>query len=239
MTDSNSQDTKPVALVVGGNGAIGKVIVASLAQQGFAVVVASRSAATPGAEADPGIAASLAMDTTDSDQVEAGFSQLREQFGRLDLLVNAASPVLESAPLLRMSADQWEKQHAVHGRGAFLTSQQAAKIMRKQRQGRIINIASVVAHDPGSPGISAYAAAKAALVNLTKSLNQELNPVGIQATAICPTYVETPFWEEREMDASLMLKPEDVADTVGFLWNLPQHVRIETITLETPVSKAK
>lgn len=233
MSDSTTASTeKPVALVVGGAGAIGGAIAAALGDAGLRVVVASRREPEG---ATPGVEGAIALDVAEPHQVADGFEQLLGRFGRLDLLVNGAGILTKMSLLLRMKPEEWEQQHAVHSRGAFLASQQAAKIMRKQRQGRIINIASVAAEAPVVPGYSAYAAAKAGMVSLTKSLNMELNAYGVQSTAICPTYVDTPTWEQSGMDKAKMLQPEDVAAAVLFLWSLPTRVRIDSLDLETPL----
>lgn len=234
MSDTTKSATeKPVALVVGGGGAIGGAIAAALAGEGLRVVVAGRRAAE---QAASGVAEAIAMDVGDAQQVADGFEQLLSRYGRLDLLVNGAGILTKMSLLLRMKPEEWDQQHAVHSRGAFLASQQAAKIMRKQRQGRIVNIASVAADAPVVPGYSGYAAAKAGMVSLTKSLNMELNGYGVQATAVCPTYVDSPTWEQSGMDKAKMLQPEDVAAAVLFLWRLPSRVRVESLELETPVA---
>lgn len=231
MTDTAQTTEKPVALVVGGAGAIGSAIATALAEAGLRVVIGSRrTLATPGV---PGVEDSLVMDVADAQQVADAFEQLDARFGRLDLLVNCAGTFTKMNLLLRMKPDEWDQQHALHSRGAFLASQQAAKRMRKQRQGRIVNIASVAAEAPVAPGFSGYAAAKAGMVSLTKCLNQELNSYGVQSTAVCPNYVVSPNWEQSDMDKSKMLQPQDVADAVLFLWRLPSRVRIDSLELET------
>ena len=73
------------------------------------------------------------------------------------------------------------------------------------------------------------ARAKSAMISLTKCLNQELNQYGIQSTAICPAYVDTPVWQRTGVDRSQFLQPEDVAATVAYLWQLPSRVRIDSI----------
>lgn len=231
MSDSASPSIeKPVAFVIGASGAIGESIALGLADANVHVVGGGRRGAD---STQSQVEQWIPIDVTDDQHVAKAFAELRDRFGRLDLLVNAAGAPTKMNLLLRMTPADWEQQHAVHSRGAFLTSQQAAKVMRKQRQGRIVNVASVAAAAPVVPGYSAYAAAKSAMTSLTRCLNQEMNQYGVQATAVCPTYVNSPAWEQSGMDGSQMLQTKDVADAVVFLSKLPPRVRIETIDLET------
>ena len=236
MTDTDAKNETKSALVIGGTGAIGQAIAEKLASDGFSVVVASRSAAD--APETSSAAGSMVLDITDAEQVQKAFAEYAEKYSRLDLLVNAVGVPLRRSPLLRLSLDDWELQQALHSRGTLVAAQQAGKLMKKQRSGRIVNIASLAAISPVEPGHSAYAVAKAAMVSLNQCLNQELNQYGVQSTAVCPTYVETPVWAEADMDKSKMLQPEDVASVVSFLGQLPAGVRIESMVLEAPASRS-
>ena len=221
----------PVGLITGGSGGIGQAIGHLLQVHGFQVILASRSQeklsmATAGTDFMP-----LIMDVTDPVQVKKGFTEIMDKWGRLDLLVNAAG-ITKFAPLARMHVDDWDAQFAVHSRGSFLCAQQALKIMRKQKSGAIVNIASLGAKLP-RVGFAAYGAAKAALVNLTLNLNQEGGAYGIRVTTICPTYVNTPMLVGADLAPQQMLSPEVVAEAILFLWRLPPNVLIQELVLET------
>ena len=111
--------------------------------------------------------------------------------------------------------------------------------MRRQKSGTIINIASVAASAPVMPGYAGYAAAKAAMVNLTRSINLEAGQYGVRATALCPTFVDTPVWAAAEMDKSLTLSPDAVAQAVLFLCHLPPGTLVEQLELGTVTPKRK
>lgn len=226
----------PVALITGGSGGIGRAVGEQLQQQGFQVALAGKSLkklteATVGTDFLP-----LTMDVTIAEQVEEGFKQIVQEWGRLDVLVNAAGTSSFSL-LMRTKLADWEAQFAVHSRGSFLCSQQALKIMRKQKSGSIFNIASLGAKLP-RPGFAAYGAAKAALVNLTLNINAEAGRYGVKATALCPTYVDTPLLAGAELSPEQMLPPEAIAQAILFLWQLPAQVLIQKLVIETVATNA-
>ena len=231
--------TKPVAVIVGGTGAIAQAIARSLDDDQWDLVIVGRDQAKTEACVRGTQWRPIVMDVTDEAQVVAGFEQILESFDRVDLLINAAGAAVPLAPLLRIRMDDWDQQHAVHSRGALLTSQQALKIMRRQKSGTIINIASVAASAPVTPGYAGYAAAKAAMVNLTRSINLEAGQYGVRATAVCPTFVDTPVWEGAKMDKNLMLSTDAVAQAVLFLCRLPPGTLIEQLELNTVAPRRK
>lgn len=228
---------KRVAVIAGGTGAIAHAIAHSLDDDDWVVVIVGRDQTKVLARTQETPWNPIVMDVTDVDQVAAGFKQVRELYGRVDLLINAAGIPVPLAPLLRVKVANWDEQYAVHSRGAFLTSQQALKIMRRQKSGTIINIASVAASRPVMPGYAGYAAAKAAMVSLTQSINLEAGQYGVRATALCPTFVDTPVWEAAKMDKSLMLSTDAVAQAVLFLCRLPPGTLVEQLELATVTPK--
>ena len=230
---------KLVALILGGSGGIGLAVASLLSKNSFDVVLAARSDDKLVEAANRVGCHHLNMDVTKSENVKLGFATLSTQFGRLDLLVNAVGMRAKMTsskrmmPITRMTVDDWEAQNEIHGLGCFLCSQQALKIMRKQGAGNIVNIASIAAKAPLVPGYSAYGAAKAAMVNFTKSLNKEGNRYGIRATALSPTYVDTPLLAGVDMESKQMMSPDVVAETVLYLSRLPSNVVIQEIVLDT------
>ena len=218
-------------------GAIAQAVARTLGQDNWDVVIVGRDqtkteTCVEGTEWRP-----VVMDVTDPGRVATGFKEIVESFGRIDLLINAAGVPVPLAPLMRVKVDDWDQQHAVHSRGALLTSQQALKIMRRQKSGTIINIASIAASTPVMPGYAGYAAAKAAMVNLTRSINLEAGKYGVRSTALCPTFVDTPVWEAANMDKSLMLSTDTVAQAVLFLCKLPPGSVVELLELTTAAPK--
>jgi 3-oxoacyl-[acyl-carrier protein] reductase len=219
-----------VAIVTGGSRGIGGAIAALLAEHGAAVVVSARDAARlqravqeleeRGASVH-GVAADVGKREDADRLVEAA----KARYGRLDLLVNNAG-ITRDGLLIRMKDDDWDRVMDTNLRGAFLMTRAAAKLMVRQRSGRIINIAST-AGAMGNPGQANYSAAKAGLIGLTKSTARELAHWGILVNAVAPGLIETdmaaalPAEAREALLAQVPLKrigsAREVAEMVGFL----------------------
>jgi 3-oxoacyl-[acyl-carrier protein] reductase len=185
-----------VAVVTGASQGIGRETALALAEAGAKVVVAARNeeklVALAGAIADArGEAFALKMDVADAEQVKAGFKQVIEKFGRLDILVNNAA-VTRDGLAIRMKKDDWDAVLQTNLTGAHLCIQQALPTMMKARAGRIINISSIVAQ-MGNAGQANYVAAKAGLIGLTKAIAIEIASRGITVNAVAPGFIETPM----------------------------------------------
>jgi 3-oxoacyl-[acyl-carrier protein] reductase len=150
----------------------------------------------------------IPLDVSNSEQVSAAVDRAKESFGSIDLLVNNAG-VTKDTLLVRMSEADWDFVLRVNLKGAFLMTQAVAKVMMKQRSGKIVNISSVVGL-MGNAGQVNYSSSKAGLLGLTKSCALELAGRGICVNAIAPGFIET------EMTAKL----SDAART-AFLANIP------------------
>lgn len=164
-------------------------------------------------------------DITKVEDVNRMMQAIMDEFGTLDILVNNAG-ITRDGLLIRQTADSWDKVLEVNLKGAFLTTQAAARIMMKARSGKIINISSVVGL-MGNAGQANYASSKAGLIGLTKSTAKELAGRGITVNAIAPGYIATQMTEQLPEAAKnafldvIPLKragtPEDVAGAVAFL----------------------
>ena len=185
-----------VAVVTGASQGIGRETALALAQAGAKVAVAARNeeklAALVGEiAAGDGEAFAVKMDVADGEQVKAGFKQVLEKFGRLDILVNNAA-VTRDGLAMRMKKDDWDAVLQTNLTGAHLCIQQALPVMMKARAGRVINIASVVAQ-MGNSGQANYVAAKAGLIGLTKAIAMEIASRGVTVNAVAPGFIETPM----------------------------------------------
>jgi len=185
-----------VAVVTGASQGIGRETALALAEAGAKVVVAARNeeklAALAGAiAAAGGEAFAMKMDVADAEQVKAGFKQVIEKFGRLDILVNNAA-VTRDGLAMRMKKDDWDTVLQTNLTGAHLCIQQALPAMMKARAGRIINISSIVAQ-MGNAGQANYVAAKAGLIGLTKAIAIEIASRSITVNAVAPGFIETPM----------------------------------------------
>ncbi len=183
-----------VALVTGGSRGIGRSIALSLASDGADVAILARNqerCQRVAAEIEQlGVRAlALSVEVADYAQVEQAVKQLIGQFGRLDILVNNAG-ITRDGLLIRMSKPDWDEVLAVNLSGAFNLTRCAARHMLKARKGKILNITSVVGLT-GNSGQANYAAAKAGIIGLTKTVAQELAPRGITVNAIAPGFIAT------------------------------------------------
>jgi len=185
---------KRVVLVTGASRGIGEAIARALAAQGRHVVLVARDAGKLESvrgqiEGAGGSASVRACDFADGKAVAETVQSVADEFGRLDILVNNAG-ITRDGLILRMSDEQFDEVLNVNLRSAFIACRVAAKAMLRGKWGRIINISSV-AGLVGNPGQCNYAASKAGLIGLTKSIGKELAGKSITANAVAPGFIET------------------------------------------------
>ena len=186
--------TERVALVTGASQGIGRAIAIRLAAEGAQVALAARNQeklAEVAAEiaAVGGIARSFALDMASEESIKACAKEVIAHFGKIEILVNNAG-ITRDTLSLRMRRHDWDDVLTTNLTGAFLLSQACISSMLKARWGRIINITSVVG-ETGQAGQANYAASKAGLIGLTKSLARELASRAITVNAVAPGYIAT------------------------------------------------
>jgi len=220
-----------VALVTGASQGIGRDTALALSEAGAKVAVAARNEEKLAAlvreivALEGGQALAVKMDVADPEQVKAGFKQVLEKFGRLDILVNNAA-ITRDGLALRMKQDDWDAVIRTNLTGAHLCIQQAMHTMMRARAGRIINISSVVAQT-GNAGQANYVAAKAGLIGLTKAIAMEIASRNITVNAVAPGFIKTPMTDvlpdkvKEELNTRIPLgrmgTARDVAAAIVFL----------------------
>ena len=219
-----------VAIVTGASRGIGRAVAIRLAAEGRLVVLVSRTLATletlrDEIAADGGAAEARACDVGDSESLSAMVEEVASTHGRLDILVNNAGMTRDGL-ILRMSDADFDDIIRINLKSAFVTCRAAARPMMRGRFGRLINTGSVTGL-VGNAGQANYAAAKAGLVGMTRTLAKELGGKGITANVVAPGFVETEMIEQlpqamldemkRTIPARRLGRPEEIAHAVAFL----------------------
>jgi 3-oxoacyl-[acyl-carrier protein] reductase len=219
-----------VAFVTGGASGIGLAVATALGRRGAQVAIFNRNAERAEAALAELRASGLEgrafpADIAKTESVEAAFAAALAAFGRVDVLVNNAG-LTRDGLFLRMTDAQWDEVLDTNLKGAFRCCRAVAKSMLKARYGRIVNISSVVGL-MGNAGQANYAASKAGLLGLTKSLAREFSARSVTVNAVCPGFIETdmtaalPEAARQELMAKIPLgrlgRPEEVAEVVAFL----------------------
>ena len=230
MTSSIDPSTT-VAVVTGGGDGIGWATAQRLAQDfGHVVVADLRADAAVARAAALGPAhAGLGCDVSKEADVVALMRQVRERFGRIDLLVNNAGIGEQTVMTLEQSVEAFDRILSVHLRGTFLASREAARVFVEQQSGAIVNISSIAGLG-GHPGRNAYGAAKAGISSMTEAMASEWARDGIRVNAVAPGYVLTDLVKELVAKGALNLdsiqentpmgrtaRPEEIAEAIAFL----------------------
>jgi NAD(P)-dependent dehydrogenase (short-subunit alcohol dehydrogenase family) len=211
-------------LVTGGARGLGAAICRDLARAGAQLIVAdvNQSGARAVAESLHAPGRALKLDVTSETEVAAALDRL----GRVDVLVNNAA-VDYTLPIDELTMAQWDAVMNVNLRGPFLLSKHAARLMRGQGSGHIVNIASTASKRTW-PNASAYHASKWGLLGLSHALHAELRPHRIKVSAVVAGGMRTPFLLDRfpDIDPNVLQDPANVAATVRFLLTLPDETVI-------------
>ena len=176
-----------------------------------------------------GFAKAYPADLCKDDNVQDLFKNINNDFGKLDILINNAGMV-KSGNIVDFSIDDFDMLIDINLRAVYFCCQQALKIMIPAEKGYIINLSSVVGFK-GYPQQTAYSAAKHGVMGLTKALAAEVAEYGIRVSVILPGGVDTDLIREvrPDLDSSVLMQPEDIADTVLYLLELPERAIIDQI----------
>lgn len=200
-----------------------------LRDEGFDLTLVSRRPEKVEAAAAELGAAAVAANMAEAEDCARVVAEHRDRFGRLDVLVNSAGVGI-GGTVEDLPPKSLDLQLDVNLRGLFLVTQAAIPALRESR-GWIVNLASIAGTVP-TPGLATYGATKAAVIALTRSLNEELDTAGVRAIALCPGFVDTPMAQWSGIDPADMIRPEDCAEVVRMCLRLSPQARIPQVVIE-------
>jgi NAD(P)-dependent dehydrogenase (short-subunit alcohol dehydrogenase family) len=206
-----------VAIVTGASSGIGRRTAELLASRGARVAIMARSAEKLRAIGGETMLA-VPGDVADLADVERLFSLTESRLGKCDVLVNNAG-MIDPAPLIDTTHDQWQRMFAVNVDAVFLACRRALPSMLERRRGAIVNVASI-SGVPGPekfPGWVSYCASKGAVISLTEALAVEVRSRGVRVNCVSPGSVDTPMWAQASGGAPAAMTAEEVAETILFL----------------------
>jgi NAD(P)-dependent dehydrogenase (short-subunit alcohol dehydrogenase family) len=228
-----------VVLVTGGGSGLGHAVAELAAAAGAVVNVldlrAERVDAVVSELRDGGARAhGIAADISDEAQVRDAVAAVVRRHGRLDVLVNSAG-IFERGPFVDTPMDVFDRVYATNVRGTFMMCREVARVMLRQSSGYIINVSSI-SGKRGSTNEAAYASGKWALVGLGECLALELGSSGIRVTTVCPSGMDTTFWENDPRDRSnwRLISAAHVARAIVDLASLPPEVVVKEAVITGP-----
>lgn len=235
-----------IAIVTGASQGIGETIAVEMANSGANVFCLARNKNALDSTINKIIsngdkASAYSCDISDNEQFNNIVTDIFKEYGSIDILVNNAG-ITNDTLLMRMSDDQWDSVLNINLKGSFTCTRSVIKYMMKKKSGRIINITSIVGLT-GNAGQANYAASKAGLIGMTKSIAKEVASRGITANCVAPGWIETAMTEQLSDDVKNKFLsqiptgkigyPKDIANTVIFLASKEaEYITGQTITVD-------
>jgi 3-oxoacyl-[acyl-carrier protein] reductase len=231
-----------IALVTGASMGIGKSISIKLAREAAVIVIAARTLekleeTKKEIESFGGKAFIICTDLAEQRQIDDLFENIKREFGRLDIIINNAA-ITVTGKLIDFAQEDFDKLINVNLKAVYLCCQHALKIMVPQKSGIIINISSNVVYK-GYPEQSIYSATKSGVLAITKSISNEHQQDGISVAIIHPGAVDTGLATQArpDIDRKLLIRPEDIADTVLYMLKLSDTAWVDEIIVRRRSAK--
>ncbi len=228
-----------VAVVTGGGSGVGKAVAKAFLEAGASVVIAGRDKAKLDAAVKEIGHKMLAVecDVSKADQCQKLIQEATKQYGKVDILVNNAGTNLKERTIRELTPETWDKMIRANLDGSFYCIHYVLPQMLERKDGVIVNVVSISGKRGNPLGGAAYVAAKFGQGGLGMCLSNEERESGIRVSNIYPGEIDTPILEHRPKPVSaearqIILKPEDVADTVLFVASLPKHVSIPELIIK-------
>ena len=223
---------KRVVLITGASSGYGKATAAAFKRNGDTVIIAARNPERlEKARVEIGADLAVSMDVTKPCDWERVMSEIKERHGRLDVLVNNAGGGVTIKEVSEFSTEEIDKTIKLNLNSVIYGCRAAATLMMEQRTGTMINISSVCARQCW-PTWSVYAAAKAGVLNFSKGMYLEMQPYGVRVSCVVPSSANTGFQSACGIgETTDKLLPEDIAETVLYIANLPQRAVVEDVTV--------
>ncbi|MBQ9964597.1 MAG: SDR family NAD(P)-dependent oxidoreductase [Clostridia bacterium] len=221
-----------VVLITGGSSGYGKATAEKMVKQGATVIITARNRdMLEQAKEEIGCSSVICMDVTNYADWQSAYKTVVEQYGRLDVLVNNAGGGVAIKSVTEQTQDEIDRSIALNLTGAIYGTNVFAPLMKEQKSGTIINVSSVCAKQAW-PGFSIYGAAKAGMLGFSKGAYVDLRPHNIRVTCLIPASASTGFEKSANLAEGVhQMTVNDVADSILYICNLPQHAVVEELTV--------
>lgn len=221
-----------IVLVTGATSGFGKATASSMVQEGADVVIASRNESNlKSTKQEIGCAGYIKMDVTKPADWKRAYNYIKENFGKLDVLVNCAGGGISIKEMSEQTTEDIDKIIKLNLNSVIYGSKVFGEMMKEQESGTIINFSSVCSREAW-PEWTVYGAAKAGVLNFSKGLYVELQPYNVRVVCINPGASSTGFQKNSGInEVSAKLRPEDIGQVVTDICKLPSHVVVEEVTV--------
>lgn len=221
-----------IVLITGGTSGYGKATAKKLVEEGAIVIITARKQEElEQSKVDTGCADIIKMDVTKFDDWKMTYDFVMEKYGRLDVLVNNAGGGVAIREVTEQTKEDIDKVIQLNLNSTIYGANVFAPLMKEQGSGTIINLSSVCAKEAW-PGWSVYASAKWGVLGFSKGLYVELRPYNVRVTCLIPASCSTGFQKNAQIGEVVnKLQPEDIADSIAYICELPEHAVVEELTV--------